>query len=118
MRITGTDDFRIMHVEADHPVISTTDDAIDLIGATWGENISLIAVPADRFDPEFFRLRSQLAGDILQKFVNYRMRLAILGDISGHVAASDALRDFIWESNRGLHVWFLDDEAALEQKLA
>ncbi len=117
MRITGPDDFRVMHVDVDHPVITKADDALDLIGATWGENISLIAVPAGLLDPEFWRLSSLLAGDLLQKFVNYEKRIAILGDISAHVAKSDALRDFVWESNRGTQVWFLDDEAALEQKI-
>ncbi len=118
MRITGTDDFRILHIDSDFPVITKADQVNDLIGATWGENIALIALPADRLDPEFFRLRSLLAGDVLQKFVTYRMRVAIVGDISEYVAASDALRDFVWESNRGEHVWFLPDAVALEAKLA
>ena len=61
--------------------------------------------------------RQKLAGDLLQKFVNYEKKVAIVGDISAHVEASDALRDFVWESNRGHHVWFVDDEAALEQKI-
>jgi hypothetical protein len=118
MRITGTDDFRVLHIDPDFPVITKADQVNDLIGATWGENIALIALPADRLDPEFFRLRSLLAGDVLQKFVTYRVRVAIVGDISEYVAASDALRDFVWESNRGEHVWFLPDAAALEAKLA
>ena len=116
-RITAIDDFRILHADLE-PVISTSDDVNDVIGSAWGEQISLIALPVARLDPEFFRLRSQLAGDVLQKFVNYRMPVAIIGDISGYVAASEALRDFIWESNRGDHVWFLADEAALEAKIA
>lgn len=46
------------------------------------------------------------------------MRLAILGAIAEYVAAKDAFRDFVWESNRGEHVWFLADEHALSEKLA
>ena len=118
MRISGTDEFRILHIDPDFPVITKAEQANDLIGATWGQNVAMIALPVDRLDPEFFRLRSLLAGDVLQKFVTYQVRLAILGDISEFVAASDALRDFVWESNRGEHVWFLPDETALEAKLA
>jgi hypothetical protein len=119
MRISGTDDFRVLHADPNGPVISKSGDVNDLIGEAWGEEgISLIALPVARLDPEFFRLRSLLAGDVLQKFVNYRLRLAIIGDISEYVAVSDALRDFVWESNRGDHVWFIADEAALEDKLA
>lgn len=118
MRITGPDSFRVLHIDSDFPVITRADDANDLIGATWGErDIALIALPVDRLDPSFFQLSSLLAGDVLQKIVNYRLRIAILGDISAHVAASDALRDFVWESNRGDQVWFLDDEAALDEKI-
>jgi hypothetical protein len=118
MRITGTGDFRIMHADPDGPIISKSDHVNDLLGDAWGENISLIALPVARLDPEFFQLSSLLAGDVLQKLVNYRMPVAILGDISDHVAASDALRDFVWESNRGEQVWFLADEAALDERLA
>ena len=118
MRISGADDFRVLYVDPDGPVISKADDVSDLIGNAWVDNISLIALPQQRLDPEFFRLNSLLAGDVLQKVVNYRVQLAILGDISAHLEQSQALRDFVWESNRGEHVWFLADEAALEAKRA
>jgi hypothetical protein len=61
---------------------------------------------------------TRLAGEITQKIVNYRLTLAVLGDISRHVEASGALRDYVWESNRGDHVWFLADQAELKAKLA
>ena len=117
MRISGSDDFRILYADSE-PVIANSDQVNDVIGSAWGESISLIALPVARLDPEFFRLRSGLAGDVLQKFVNYRLQLAIIGDISEHLAASEALRDFVWESNRGDHVWFLADEEELVAKLA
>ena len=118
MHITGPDDFRVQYLDADGPVVSSSNDVSDLIGNAWADDISLIALPMERLDPEFWRLSSLLAGDILQKIVNYRLRLAILGDIGTHLEASEALRDFVWESNRGEQVWFLADEAALEAKLA
>ena len=117
MRITGTDDFRVLHVDPTGPLISNSDDVSDLFGNAWVENIALIALPHERLDPEFFRLGSLLAGDVLQKIVNYRLQLAIIGDISEYTEQSQALRDFVWESNRGEHAWFLPDEAALEAKL-
>ena len=111
-------DFIIQFEDVAGPVISRTDDAMDLIGNASYSGVALVALPVERLDPEFFRLSSLLAGDILQKFVNYRVQLAVIGDISAHVAASDALRDFVWESNRGSHVWFLPDEAALVAKVS
>jgi hypothetical protein len=73
---------------------------------------SSLALDRDALDPEFFELRSGLAGEILQKVSNYRTRLAILGDFSA--VDSRALRDFIYESNRAGQVVFAPSlEAAL-----
>src|SRR5215212_9731792 len=79
--------------------IASTQDALDLIGSAFGQ-AEIVAVPAERLDARFFELRSGLAGEIMQKFVNYRVRLVIVGDISEHVGASTALRDLVRESNR------------------
>lgn len=114
MRITEAGGIRVLHVDDDGPPIST---ANDVIGDAWSEEATLIAIPVARLDPAFFDLRSLVAGEFLQKIVNYRLRVAILGDISAFVAESGALRDFVWESNRGTQVWFLDDEAALLARL-
>lgn len=62
-------------------------------------------IHAKTLDPAFFNLRSGLAGDILQKVVNYRLRVAIVGDFS--VYEGRALRDFIRESNRANTVIFV-----------
>ena len=118
MRIDDSTGIRVLHLETEGEPISTPDDASDLVGTAWSHNANMIAVPAERLDPEFFRLRSGLAGEITQKFVNYRLRLAVVGDISEQLEASDALRDFVWESNIGDHIWFLSDEVALAEKLA
>ena len=117
MRI-DEDDFTVTYLDADGPLISTPGETSDLVGNAWADNANLIAIPVSRLDPEFFRLKSLLAGEILQKLVNYRLQLAVLGDIDDYLAGSEALRDFVWESNRGNHVWFLADREALEQKLA
>lgn len=118
MRIDDSSGIRVLHLEAEGEPISTSDDASDLVGTAWSHNANLIAVPVERLDSEFFRLRSGIAGEITQKLVNYRLRLAVVGDITEHIKASGALRDYVWESNGGDQVWFVDDEAALSEKLA
>ena len=111
-------DLTVQFEDADSPVIARTDDAMDLIGNASYSGVNLVVLPVGRLDPEFFRLSSGLAGEVLQKFVTYRVRVAVVGDILAYVEASEALRDFVWESNRGEHVWFVADEAALREKLA
>ena len=93
-------------------------DAGDVIGDAFGLGATWIALPAERLDPDFFRLRTGVAGEFLQKCANYRLRLAVLGDISEQVAASDALRDLVRESNRGGQCWFLPDLETLADRLA
>ncbi len=98
------------------PAITGPQDALDLIGAAFSR-AEVVAVPAQRFDERFFHLRTGLAGEIMQKFVNYRLRLAVVGDISAHVAGSTALRDLVYESNKGRHVWFVADLDELDTHL-
>jgi hypothetical protein len=54
----------------------------------------------------------------LQKAANYRLKFAVLGDVSAHVCASDALRDFVVECNRGRSIFFVADLPALAERLA
>ena len=74
-------------------------------------------MPVSRIAPAFFALATGVAGAVVQKFVNYRLRLVVVGDVSEHVAASTALRDFVREANRGGQTWFVADEAQLEARL-
>lgn len=118
MRIEEHGDLRVQYLDADGPLISSPQDATDLIGGTWGQDVQVIALPLARLDPAFLDLRSGVAGEITQKFVNYQLKLAVIGDVSAAAASSQPFADYIWETNRGDHIWFFDDEAGLVEKLA
>jgi hypothetical protein len=98
--------------------VPITDGGDALIGATWGGGASVVVLPAAMLPEGFFDLRSGVAGSLIQRLVNYRLQVAVVGDIDAHLARSGALRAFVAESNRGRHVWFLPDAAALETRLA
>lgn len=102
---------------AEGPPVAGEQDALDLIGDAgyWGAR--WVVVPAARFDEAFFRLRTRVAGDIVQKFVNYRMGLVVLGDVSRHTEGSSALRDFVRECNRGTQTWFVPTLRDLTDRL-
>jgi hypothetical protein len=89
-----------------------------LVEDALNEGASVVVVPAARLGREFFNLRSGVAGEMLQKLVNYRLALAIVGDVSAYVAESAALRDFIIECDRGHDVIFAADRDALAARLA
>ena len=108
---------RILHCAADGPLLNSDRDALDVIGSAHSARAELVVIPVSRLGDAFFALKTRVAGEILQKFVNYNLRLAILGDINRHLEASDALRDFVYETNRRRQVWFLPDKASLEARL-
>jgi uncharacterized protein DUF4180 len=108
----------VLECAEDGPAVTSDTDATDLVGAALGAEADLVAIPVGRLAPEFFTLASGLAGAVAQKFVNYRLRLAVIGDISAYLAESRALRDYVAETNRGNQVWFLDSAEALDARLA
>ncbi|MEV0224881.1 DUF4180 domain-containing protein [Streptomyces sp. NPDC050704] len=91
--------------------------ALDLIGDAGYQGAHWVVIPAGRFDERFFDLRTRVAGEIVQKFANYRLGVVVLGDISRHTTESSALRDFVRECNRGRQTWFLADAEELRERL-
>jgi len=93
-------------------------DAVQLIAqAHYDHQAEWVALHAERLGDEFFELRTGRAGAIAQKFVDYHMRLAVVGDISSRVAASTSLADWVRESNRGRNLWFVPDLDELAERL-
>ncbi|GIG64762.1 DUF4180 domain-containing protein [Phytomonospora endophytica] len=103
---------------AEGEVVANDRDAVDLIAGAYSVEASWVLVPVERLEPDFFVLRSGVAGQVLGKFADYRMGLVVVGDVSGWVAESDALRDLLRESNRGRQAWFVADRAEAEGRLA
>ncbi len=108
---------RVLICAEDGPLLASERDIGDFLGAAWAEDADLVVIPVARLSNDFFKLGTRLAGEVAQKFVNYRMQLAIIGDISRWSAESKALRDFVREANQGQALWFLHDMNALEQRL-
>jgi hypothetical protein len=102
----------------DGPKLDGERAATDIIGDIFGSGARLAAIPVERLGEGFLTLSTAIAGAVVQKFVNYGMSVAFVGDVSQAIAASDAFRDFVRESNRGRHVWFVVDLAELEAKIA
>lgn len=93
------------HVNSGTIVIDDAQSALDmLMSAKYDFGTSNIVIDKKLVNEKFFVLSSGLAGEILQKFVNYHGRIAIYGDYSHYT--SKPLKDFIYESNKGKDVFF------------
>lgn len=87
-------------------VISDVQSALDLIATVHYETgCNRIILDKTLITESFFDLKTRLAGEILQKFINYHVKIAIIGDFS--VYTSKSLKDFIYESNNGKDIFFL-----------
>lgn len=101
---------------SDGILLSDAQSAVDLImSVRYETGCSRIAVPKSAVEEEFFRLSSGIAGEILQKFINYHAKLAIIGDFSRYT--SKPLKDFIYESNNGRDVFFVQSEQEAVERL-
>src|ERR1700744_5602551 len=87
-------------IEPRGPLIGSVRDALDLIGEAGMKRATLIIVPKCRMDPAFFDLNTRMAGEFLQRMVNYRKRFAVIGDFSFEIERSHAFRDFLAKCER------------------
>lgn len=96
---------KIAEVLSDDLLIRSAEDALQLLGDLYYQGFDKIIIYEDNIIPDFFDLRTGMAGEILQKFSNYRVRLAIVGDFSRYPGQS--IKDFIFESNKSGHIQFV-----------
>ncbi|EJP23362.1 PF13788 domain protein [Peptostreptococcaceae bacterium AS15] len=109
-RIINNDDKPfVVRLEDDKILIRDEQSMLDmLMTIAYDTGLSKVIIDKDNLTEDFFILSNKIAGNILQKVVNYNMKLAIIGDFSKY--DSKALRDFIYECNSGKDIFFVEDE--------
>ena len=104
-------------VTGEEKVITDAQSALDLImTARYETGTNLIAVDKEAITEDFFVLSRGLAGEVLQKFINYQAKIAIFGDFSQYT--SKPLKDFIYESNKGQDIFFVSTKTEAVERLA
>jgi len=98
---------RIAEVIAEEMLIRNIQDGLQLLVDLYYQDFGKIVIYQKNITPDFFDLKNGLAGEILQKFSNYRVQLVIVGDFSSYTGKS--IRDFIYESNKNQQVNFVGD---------
>lgn len=87
-------------------LLSEIQHFLDLIGNASYQEAYKIIIKQENLNADFFNLKTKFAGEVLQKFSNYNLRLAIVGDFSK--IKSNSLNDFIKESNRIRRIVFVE----------
>ena len=107
---------QIAEVQADDYIWKTVEDGTDVMGDVYYQGFDRMIIHEKNIHPDFFDLKTKMAGEILQKFSTYRVRLMIVGDFSKY--NSQSLKDFISESNKGRLVNFVNSIDQAKIKLA
>jgi hypothetical protein len=106
---------RIAEVISEGLVIRNIQDGLDLMGDVYFQGFDRMILHEKNITPEFFDLKTRMAGEILQKFSNYRIRLSIVGDFSKYTRKS--IRDFIFESNKMGQISFVGSVEEARERL-
>ena len=103
-------------VSSEDVVIVDTQSALDLaMTVKYETGASRIVIDKNMVCGDFFILSTGIAGEILQKFMNYHVKMAVYGDYSQYT--SKPLKDFIYESNQGKDFFFVSSKEDAIQKL-
>ncbi len=106
INVIKMDGMNIAEIQSDDVEIKDVRDALDLMANCDFRGAWKIIIDEKNIDPEFFSLKSGIAGQIIQKFVNYKVNLAIVGDFSKY--PGESFKAFVYECNKTKQVVFAD----------
>lgn len=108
---------KIAVVSSDGKLIKDVQSALDLImTVTYETQADKVVINKENIIEDFFILSTCLAGEVLQKFITYKVNVAIYGDYSKYT--SKPLKDFIYESNKGKNIFFVETQQQAIEKLS
>lgn len=82
-------------------LITTEQDMVDLIGLCGYHQTNNLLIYAQNVDESFFDLRSKLAGAVLQKCMNYYMRVVMV--LPSDIENNKRFSEMVLETNKGNH---------------
>ena len=106
---------KIAELSASNFVIKRVQDGVDLLGNLYYQDINKVIIYESNLTPDFFDLKTGIDGELLQKFSNYRVSLAIVGDFAKY--NSKSLSAFILESNKYKHINFVSSKKEAIERL-
>lgn len=116
IKVINKNDANIAVISSDDIIINNAQDALDLMALVgYDYDCKKIIVNKKNITEDFFHLSSGIAGDIMQKFINYHMAMAIVGDFDQY--NSKSLKSLIYESNLGKNILFKGTETEAIESL-
>lgn len=117
IKVVKGNDVSIAVILSTNVIINNVQDALDLmVTARYDYDCNKVIINKKNISEDFFELKTGLAGEIMQKFINYGMTLAIVGEFE--IYNSKSLNALIYESNKGNRVIFKTSEAEAIESLS
>ena len=92
--------------------VASTQDALDLVALCGENDTALMMLHAEALSDDFFRLKTGVAGEIFQKFINYSIKTAVI--LPDPSSLGSSFRELISEANRGGHYRFFPNREEAE----
>ena len=115
LRIDEKGNSKIAIISSDELIIRDTQDALDLMVTAQYNGCNKLVLYKENIIDDFFDLKTGIAGEILQKYVNYNVKVAIVGEFYSY--QSKSLNDFIYECNNGRQIFFTNSVQEAVDKL-
>lgn len=109
-------EIKIAEIISDKIILKNIEDGLNLLGNLYYQGFDKIILHEKNIIPDFFDLKTKIAGGILQKFTQYQMPLVIVGDFTKYTSKS--LKDFIFESNKGRQINFVNSTTEVMNKIS
>jgi len=116
MDIIEENGIKIAVLKSSGILLHETQDVLDLMANAIYLDSQKIIIKENQITSGFFNLKTGIAGEILQKFSNYDVQLAIIGDFSKY--PSKSFRDFMFESNKYGRINFVNTFEEAKEKLS
>ncbi len=95
--------------------LSTENDALDLIALCWEHETSALMIHYATLSEDFFKLKTKVAGSIIQKFINYGIKAAII--IPLETIQKGRFKEMTIETNKGNHFRLYESKEEAEKWL-
>lgn len=95
--------------------LSTENSALELIALCWEHDAHLLMVHYSALSEDFFKLKSKVAGNIIQKFINYNIKTVAV--IPVEIMEKGRFKEMALETNKGNHFRMYENKVEAERWL-
>lgn len=98
-KVNEKDGRKYIEVISSETPIRSANDALDIVSTCYEHDACLIMIHSEALDDDFFKLRTGVAGEILQKFINYKFKVALI--VSSEEKIKGKFKELLAETNKG-----------------